>query len=449
MKNWPSRLYWSAATFIKASKESTLPFRSLESINALQNRRVQDIVAHAYASVPYYRDAMNDLGLKPGDLDTAANLSRLPVISGDELAESPERFHSHKYNKNNTLTLHSSGTNGTPKAVRYNKAALFEALAHGHRQRAVIRHFTGAQAGYREMGIRRPGSVAQHLRQFYESNAWVPRPVDVQRSVLFLDLPLGEMVDRINDFRPDVLSGYGSQLGELFRWALEQGRKLHCPKVLWYGADSMPDADRILIERDFSVPVFSTYQADEALRIGFQCEQRKGFHLSLDDVAVRVLKPDGSPAGPGEQGEILVSNLSNRATVLLNYRLGDLVRMPLEACSCGRTLPTIEAIAGRTNDMIRLSNGESRHSLLFIAPLQKIPGVVQVQLVQEDEHHLIVNAVCAAGTFWPSTSKSLEDVVTRLTEHLVTVETRRVTELPRESGGKIRAVISNLGRNDA
>jgi phenylacetate-CoA ligase len=442
-------MYWSASTFLKARAESSLPYRSLETINALQNRRVQKIVAHAYASVPHYRNAMNDLGLLPGDLTTAESLSNLPAISGNELADSPERFHSEKYDETNTLTLHSSGTNGRAKAVRYNKAALFETLAHGHRQRAVIRHFTGAQAGYREMGIRRPSAVAQHLRQFYESNAWVPRPMDVQRSVLSLDLSHDEMVDRINEFQPDVLTGYGSQLGALFRRALEQGHNLHHPKLIWYGADAMPETDRALIEQDYAVPVFSTYQADEALRIGFQCEKRKGFHLSLDDVAVRVLKPDGRPAGPGEQGEILVSNLSNRATVLLNYRLGDMVTMPLEACPCGRTLPTIESIAGRANDMITLSNGETRHSLHFIAPLQEIHGIVQVQLVQEDERHMVVNAVCTAGSHWPSIRKSLEDVVSRLTGDLIAVETRQVTALQRESGGKIRAVISHCGRKDA
>jgi len=111
------------------------------------------------------------------------------------------------------------------------------------------------------------------------------------------------MLRRINEFRPDLLAGYGSHLGALLRWAWEQGRDLHRPRVIWYGADAMPPADRDLIEHRLGVPVLSTYQADEALRIGFQCERREGFHLSLDDVAVRVVRPDGRPAGPGEQGK--------------------------------------------------------------------------------------------------------------------------------------------------
>jgi len=449
MSRLPERLYWSASTFLKSRAERSFPYRPLESIHALQNRRVRAIVKHAYATVPHYRDAMAGLGLRPGDLVTPEDLSRLPLITGAELADSPERFISARYDESNTLTLHSSGTNGRTKVVRYNKAALFEALAHGHRQRTVMQHFTGKQAGYREMGVRRASSISAHLRHFYESNAWVPRPLDLQRSVLTLDLSLSEMVDRINEFKPNVLSGYGSHLGALFRWAFEQGRELHRPDIIWYGADAMSKSDKALIEDCMDVPVFSTYQADEALRIGFQCERREGFHLSLDDVAVRVIKLDGSPAGPGEQGEVVISNLSNRATVLLNYRLGDIVTLPIAPCPCGRTLPTIDSIAGRANDMILLTNGESRHALLFIAPLQAVPGVVQVQLVQESERHLSIKAVCAEGSEWQVIKQSMEEITRGLIGHEMTVDACRVTMILREPGGKTRALISHYRRPDA
>jgi phenylacetate-CoA ligase len=293
------------------------------------------------------------------------------------------------------------------------------------------------------MSVVRTESISKQLRRFYETHAWVPRPLDLQRSVLPLELPFDEMVRRINDYRPHVLTGYGSHLGALLRWAWEQGQELHRPCAVWYGADAMPAADRELIERDLGVPVISTYQADEALRIGFQCEERKGFHLSLDDVAVRVVRPDGSAAGPGEQGEIVISNLSNRATVLLNYRLGDLVTMPESPCSCGRTLPTIEAIAGRAADLLLMPDGQSRHSLAFIAPLQAVPGVVQVQLVQESLAELTVRVVCDAGGHWPSIKDSVERVAGRLLGGGISVSACRVAEIPREPSGKVRAVISN------
>jgi len=443
MSSLLAKTYWSASTFFKASTEKNLPYRPLDRIFAQQDRSVRVMVAHACATVPHYRDAMHELGMRPNDLQSAADLVELPMIDGKDLADKPERFYSSKYTEAGTLTLHSSGTSGRPKAVRYDPAALFTALAHGHRQRAVMAHFIGRRSGYREMSAIRPGSISRQIRRFYETHSWVPRPLELQRSILPLDLPFGEALDRINDFQPVVLAGYGSQLGALLRWAWEHGRDLHRPRLVWYGADAMPDADRNLIENELEVPVISTYQADEALRIGFQCERRQGFHLSIDDVAVRVIKPDGSPAGPGEEGEIVISNLRNRATVLLNYKLGDVVTMPLAPCICGRTLPTIDRIAGRADDLVMLADGESRHALFLLAPLQAVPGVVQLQLVQQTVRQLSINFVCPAGSDWGSICHSLIEITQGLLGQDMRIDVTRVTAIPREPGGKVRAVISH------
>ena len=128
-----------------------------------------------------------------------------------------------------------------------------------------------------------------------------------------------------------------------------------------YGADRLSDADRLLIETEFGVPVLSTYQAVEALRIAFQCERRHVFHMSLDQVAVRVVDANGKALGPGSTGEIVISNLTNRATVLLNYKLGDVVTLGGSPCPCGRSLPTIERIEGRADDLIVLPGGQRAH----------------------------------------------------------------------------------------
>ena len=449
MRQSLARLRWSAYAFLKSRAESRLPYQPIEAIIARQNRKIRSIVSHAYATVPFYREAMDQSGIAPGDIQTSADLEQLPLIAGIELAESPARFYSSLYGPANTLTLQSSGTNGMAKRVRYDYAALFEALAHGHRQRAVMAKFTGRSADYREMSIVREESISKNLRKFYEAHTWVPSRLDVRRRRLGLELPFCDLLDQIDDFRPDMLTGYGSHLGALFRWAIEQGREFHRPKLIWYGADGMSESDRQLIEREAGIPVMSTYQADEALRIGFQCEQRRGFHLSLDDVAVRVVRPDGQPSAAGETGEVVISNLNNRATVLLNYRLGDMVTLPVEPCACGRSLPVIENIAGRANDMIRLPAGELRHSLIFLAPLQKIPGVSQVQLEQNSDGSVRVNAVCRKGCNWADISRSILEISGRLIGQGVEVSARQLMEIPREPGGKVRAVISHLENDHA
>jgi phenylacetate-CoA ligase len=443
MAGLPERLWWTGYAFCRGVAAERLPRKSPKAISDLQNRRVRSMVTHAWQSVPHYRDAMKDTGLRPDDIDGVEALVELPLIDGSDLAAEPDRFYSDRYAPADTLTIHSSGTTGRPKAVRYDKSALFHSLALGQRQRAVVRHFTGRKYGYREMPVVRSGGVPVQMRQFYERHYWVPGGMELQRSRVTVDTPFEELLLRIGEFRPDVVSGYGSHLGAFFRWVHDRGLDMFIPRLVSYGADAMPAADRDLIETGFGIPVLSSYQADEALRIAFQCRRRRGFHVSMDAVAVRVMRPDGSTAGPGETGEIVISNLSNRATVLLNYRLGDLVRVPDEPCDCGSTLPTIGDIAGRADDLIALPDGQSLHSLALLQPLQQIPGVARVQIVQEDEDRLSIRAVCESECDWARTAALLSDTARGIVGKGFEVSAERFDEIPRERSGKTRAVISN------
>lgn len=437
-----TRGYWSAFTAWQARDEGRLPYRPLGEILSLQSRRLQATITHAYATVPHYREAMARAGLRPEDLRKADDLSHLALVAGDQLAAAPERFKSSRYSEARTLALRSSGTGGKAKTVWYSAAALFTALAHGQRQRAVFARFIGRRFGYREMTALRPNAVADQMRRFFESHAWVPRSLDLERAALPLDAGFEESVARINAFQPAVVFGYGSHLGALFRWAFERGREIHRPHLIWYGADRMADADRELLEHELRIPVLSSYQADEALRLAFQCELRQGFHLNLDDVAVRVVDGQGRTVGPGETGEIVISNLTNRATVLLNYKLGDLVTVSAGPCPCGRTLPTIERIDGRADDCLLLPNGEVRHPLAVLRGLQTVPGVVRVQLVQDEVARFSLRVVCALEAEWPATRTRLERVLRSCLGQGIAVETERVEALTREPGGKLRAVIS-------
>jgi phenylacetate-CoA ligase len=315
-------------------------------------------------------------------------------------------------------------------------------LAHGHRQRVVLARFVGRKFGYREMIVVRSGGVSLQLRRFYAAHSWTPHRLDFQREVLLADEPFDAAVERINRFRPDVVRGYGSHLGPLFRWAWERGRPLSGPKAVLYGADPMSEADRSVIEDRLGIPVLSTYQAVEALRLGFQCERRQGFHLDIDQVAVWVRGEDGRPVEPGGRGDLILSNLTNRATVLLNYRLGDVVSLGQRPCPCGRNLPTVDRIDGRCDDAVLLPDGQIRHSLVVLRPLFRIPGVVQVQVIQEELRRFRLRVVCAAGTDWKVAQQQLHTAMQAMFGPDILVQSERFDAIPPEPSGKVRAVVS-------
>jgi phenylacetate-CoA ligase len=444
MTYWLHKAFWNAFTLWQVRREARLPYRPLADLLTLQNRRVRSMIAHAYASVPYYREVMDDAGLRPTDFHTADDLARLPLLSGDLVARDPERFLSQRRRGGRCLALHSSGTHGRYRRIYYDPAALFLALAHGHRQRLVMAKFTGRVTGYREMVVARPGNIGRKIRDFYETYSWMPKWMDLSRSRLSPGDALDDNVQTFNSVKPDVLHGYGSYVGIFFRHAWEQRLPLHRPKLVTYGGDRMVEADRQLIETEFQTPVLSSYQAAEALRIGFQCERRQGFHLNLDHIAVRVIDKSGNAVAPGSSGEIVLSNLTNRATVLLNYKQGDVVTLSASACPCGRTLPTIEQIDGRADDLLVLPDGRMMHALVVQAPLHRIPGVIQVQLIQHALQHFTVNAVYIGAADWAATRRQMEETLQMLLGKNVVVSTQRVEHIPHGPSGKLKAVISHV-----
>lgn len=440
-----TKLRWNAFMLWHTRKERSLPYRPLEKIEAIQSRRVRAMIEHAYRNVPFYREAMDQRDLKPQDFQTAADLAKLPVINARLYVEQTDKFLARNFAQADGLTLDSSGTSGLPKKIRYDARALFFSLANAYRHRMVFAHYTGRLLGYRESIFSRPSAVTKFIRRFYEEHSWMPKRVDLTRQALSPgDRSLEDTVADINQFRPDVLSGYGSYLGALFREIHRRNLQVHRPKLISYGADSMPDADRLLIEQEFGVPVTSTYQSVEALRIGFFCEQRTGFHLSLDAVAVRIVDDEDREVAPGESGHIIISNLTNRATVLLNYKLGDVVTRVNLPCPCGRTLPMIGTIRGRSDDVLRLADGRVMHGLVATEAVVMIPGVRQTQLVQTAPDRFVLRAVSMPGADQPQAAAALASALRSKVGSTASVEVEWLDAIPPGPNGKVKAVISKL-----
>ncbi|MGK2963166.1 MAG: hypothetical protein ACSLFK_13660 [Gemmatimonadaceae bacterium] len=357
------------------------------------------------------------------------------------------RSASTRFTDESALDIASSGTSGYAESIRYDSRALFLTLAHGHRQRRVIAAFVGKTSGYREMRVARDNSVAFQIRRFYEANSWIPPRFDLERSRATTEEDFQSTIARLNHVRPDVVHGWGAHLGAVFRHAARRGIAIHRPRCITYGAERMSDADRLLIENDFGVPVVSTYQAAEALRIGFQCQQRKGFHLSVDHTAIRVVDAAGNTVGPGQRGEVVISNLVNRATVLLNYRLGDVVTVSGASCPCGRTLPMIETIDGRTGDFLVLEDDRKLHGLVALTPLLRVKGVVQVQLTQQELRRFTVRAVCANADEWDRIRRELGAALVLLLGEKSETAIEQVDWIVPEANGKVKAVISHVSQN--
>jgi phenylacetate-CoA ligase len=443
------KMFWTGFTGWQGRKEGTLPYYAPVKIRHIQNRRIRAIVKFAHETVPFYRDCMNREKLKPENIKTAADLEMLPLISSNDLANDPQKFQSTAFKAREMLSLDTSGSTGRYKIVRHDKRALFMARAGRHRTRLVLSEFTGKSLGYSEVSVNRHGGTNTEILKFFNDHSWIPGRVRLKRETARPEHSFETNINVINRLRPDTISGFGSYIGEIYRWAWLHKLPIHRPKVISYGGDTLQEPDRKIIEKEFRIPVVSTYQACEALNIAFQCGHGDGFHISLDQTALRIVDSGGRPSHPGEDGEIVISNLINRATVLLNYRLGDWGRLAVAPCPCGRTLPLLSRLQGRANDVVVLTNGEVVHESVILPRLYAVSGVVQVQVIQQELTRFQIRVVCEPASEKGTVCQLLSERFLSLvkTTGQVSLDVLRVAGIPNEPSGKYRTVISHCARD--
>jgi len=353
------RLLNTADIVARGRVERLIPFWPIEWIEGLQRYRLRSIVRHAYNTVPFYREAMDERGLRPKDFQIVEDLSRLPLIDSKTVRDNTEGFLSTCHTEDSWQASYSSGcTSGARRVIYWDNACVLRKLACHERDRVVFRNLVGQRASHRHMHISTTGSAYVEMRPLWEASTFISRNPHHHHDVS-ADEPFEFVAEHINAVRPHVVSSYGSYAEHFFRFLADRQLSIAAPRVWIHGADLLSPSGRDLIENTFGCPTYSTYGATETERLGFQCERRQGFHLNVDLCEVRLVDEEGEDVEPGESGEVVTSNLHNQATVLLNYRLGDNAVMASEPCSCGRTLPLLERLEGRVSEMLYLPDGRS------------------------------------------------------------------------------------------
>lgn len=436
------RLYWSAYFSYHLHGQSRFPFLPLSKIHTLQNRRVQKMIRYAYTNVPYYRQTMDELGLRASDFETAEDLAKLPILERREMQEDPRRFVSKEQSIGDYLELASGGSTGEPISVYHDTAALFQNAAHGERERSILTAVIGKPWGYKETIISSPPTAAVKVRELVKNKALFPSRVRIERQYLSPHEKTEDNILAINVFQPDVIHAYGSYLEVLFPYIQSTGVPFHFPKVVTYSSDGLSPSVRNLITEVFGIPVFSTYQAIEAFKIGFECSEHCGLHLNIDLYPLRIVNSQGQNLPAGEQGEVVISNLINRGTVLLNYRLGDVASVLSEPCKCGRSLPLLTFPDGRSDDWIQHPSGEKLYSKFIRTIFAREPQIWQYQVVQKRDLSFEISIVASKACNQRETTERVRDEFLKSLGPTVETQISFVDSIPRTANGKVKPIIS-------
>jgi phenylacetate-CoA ligase len=438
MRAWSTarRAATTARVLRRRARAIRLVYERPERIQAVRDARVRELVAHAGASVPHYRELWRREGVDPAGIRTADDLERLPLVEKADLHAAPDGFRSEDPEAAAVGCFRTSGSTGIPIEACYDAEALLINAALGGRQRAILR----AVCGKRRLRVLRFEEPYPTIRSVEAINSRLMLTWRRERSVLSLEEPIEQAIAAIDEVQPDLILAYGSYLEALFRGLGSPEALRHRPCAVHYHGDSMSEGGVRLIEDIFGIPVLGAYGAVECFRIGLVCERRRGYHVHADVCHVSIVDRDGRQLPSGESGEVVVSNLFNRTTVILNYRLGDIAALDPEPCPCGRTTPRLVGLHGRVDEILRLWSGTLVHPSRVSNSVKYIEGYRQYQLAQLAADRFELRLVADSDESFARVASVAVPELERVLEG-ARVEARRCESLVTTARGKLRRVI--------
>ena len=405
---------------------------SAERLQDYRDRRLQEFVTHAATTVPYYRCLFREEGIDPKRIRTLGDLAQLPVLTKDEIQEDPAAFLSEVISNRKKHVSHTSGTTGSGLQFAVTSEAIRQQWAVWWR----YRHWHGIQLSQwqAQLGGRGVVSFTQRKPPFWRYNLW-------GRQVLFSGYHMSPRnlpcyLDKLERSRLIWLHGYPSMLALLATHLIATGDELACP-VRWIttGAENLMPQQAEVLERAFGVRPRQHYGMAEAVANFSECEYGR-LHVDEDFAAVEFL-----PSGRENTYKVVGTNFTNLATPLLRYDTQDLVTLTNDKCPCGRPGRIVEAVDGRQEDYVVLSDGARVGRLDHI--FKDLVNIREAQVYQREVGEVIIRVVRGTRYTIADERLLLQEANARVGEQ-TTIHVEYVDELERSSRGKLRLVVSDL-----
>lgn len=411
-------------------------WRSAQQIASGQRRALRRLVRHARRTVPFYRSRLDCL---EGDVIDEVSWRQIPVLTRSEVANHRDLLASEAVPARHgaVQSKTTSGSVGMPLTFLRTREAELRSRGLSHR---------GFQWHGFDMTSRMAFITVLAKRSFYPSFErhafWTDttRLLGIKGELVALDIgtPVDQQIAWLREVRPRYLHTVPTNARALAR-ALG-GDRIEGLEKLYLVGETISDELRAECRASLCAEIVERYGAMETGSLALQCPTGRHLHVQSENVLLEVLDSDGKPVGPGESGEVVVTTLHNYAFPLIRYRLGDIVTVG-EPCACGRGLPVIEKVLGRSRQMFRFPDGTSVWPSLGQAI--NLLGARHWQVAQVGPLELEVRFVHDGSGRVPEFDKATVYIREQLRQDVL-VSYKRVKTLPALPGGKFHDYVNEL-----
>jgi len=410
---------------------------SQEKLEQYRLERLRNLLVKVRNHVPYYRDCFASLDFKPQSISSLADLNQLPLLTKTIIRAEGDRMKSEV--AKGLARFNTGGSSGEPLIFFIGT----ERVSHDVAAKWRATRWWDVDIGDREIvvwGSPIELSAQDRLRH------WRDRLMRTQLLPAFQmsEAKLDEFILTITRTRPRMLFGYPSSISLLARHAEKRGQSMSRLgiKVAFVTSERLYEEQRNVISRIFGCPVANGYGGRDAGFIAHECPAG-GMHLTAEDIIVEIVDRDGHVLAPGQVGEIVITHLATIDFPFIRYRTGDMGALSTTLCACGRGLPILEEIQGRTTDFVVAADGTVMHGLALIYPIRDLPGVAAFKVIQHSLNHTEVQIV-ANGDYSPAVANSIQSGIQARLGKNVTVDVQKVEAIQPERSGKFRYIVSHV-----
>jgi phenylacetate-CoA ligase len=402
-----------------------------KELKNLQEKRLRNIIRHAYKNVKFYHKLFDSIRLKPDDIKNVEDLQKIPILTKQDVQKKFTDMIATGVDINKCKIEKTSGSTGMPLNIVYDRKTMDFSNA------LIIR-------AWMENGLKLTDKIIKFgdPSHFPKNKSLLEHFGLLRTECISVFNSVEDSIKEIQKISPDAIYSYPSYLKLIAKAIKDIKIDDIYPRLIFTSSEILDRQTRKLINSVFKTETCDFYGSMEFMRMSWECNQHSGYHIDADAIVMEFVQ-DGENVDNEKEGEIIVTGLYNYAMPLIRYNIGDVGTYSDEQCSCGRGLPLMKNIKGRENDFFVLPSGRIV-SPMSIGAIDVVPGPVKWRIIQEKKDKFNVYLV-KEENFSTETIKQIKNKIKEgLLGEDVDINIKIVDDIKRDNSGKFRAIISKV-----